>query len=76
MPRLLENALRINQLPLMIADYTRTVTSNFDVKTEALAKIWQEPEYFSKDIDNLTVASAKLITAAKFNDDSEIGNTI
>jgi len=71
-----KNALRINQLSLMIADYTRTDTSKFDVKTEALAKIWQEPEHFSKDIDKLTVASSKLIAAAKSNNESEIKKAI
>ncbi|AAZ27707.1 MULTISPECIES: c-type cytochrome [Colwellia] len=71
-----KNAIRINQLSLMIADYTRTDTSKFDVKTEALAKIWQEPEHFSKNIDLLTVASSKLIIAAKSNNESEIKKAI
>ena len=71
-----KNAVRINQISLMIADYTRTDTSKFDVKTEALAKIWQEPEHFSKDIDKLTVASSKLIAAAKSNNESEIKKAI
>jgi cytochrome c556 len=71
-----KNAVRINQLSLMIADYTRTDTSKFDVKTEALAKIWQEPEHFSKDIDKLTVASSNLLTAAKSNNESEIKKAI
>jgi len=71
-----KNATRINQLSLMIADYTRTDTSKFKVKTEALAKIWQEPEHFSKDIDKLTIASSKLIAAAKSNDESEIKKAI
>lgn len=71
-----KNAVRINQLSLMIADYTRIDTSKFDVKTEALAKIWQEPEHFSKDIDKLTVASSNLLTAAKSNNESEIKKAI
>ena len=71
-----KNAVRINHLSLMIADYTRTDTSKFDVKTEALAKIWQEPEHFSKDIDKLTVASSNLLTAAKSNNESEIKKAI
>lgn len=71
-----KNAIRINQLSLMIADYTRTDTTKFDVKTEALAKIWQEPEHFSKDIDKLTIASSRLIAAAKSNNESEIKKAI
>lgn len=71
-----KNAVRINQLSLMIADYTRTDTSKFDVKTEALAKIWQEPEHFGKDIDKLTVASSALIAAAKSNNESDIKKAI
>ena len=71
-----KNATRINQLSLMIADYARTDTSKFDVKTEALAKIWQDPEHFSKDINKLTLASATLITAAQSNDESAIKKAI
>jgi cytochrome c556 len=71
-----KNAIRINQLSLMIADYTRTDTSTFDVKTEALAKIWQEPEHFSKDIEKLSLASSQLIAAAKSNDESAIKKAI
>ncbi|MCJ8294606.1 MAG: cytochrome c [Colwellia sp.] len=71
-----KNAIRINQLSLMIADYTRTDTTKFDVKTEALAKIWQENDHFNKDINKLTLASANLITAAKSNDESAIKKAI
>ena len=71
-----KNATRINQLSLMIADYARTDTSKFDVKTEALAKIWQDPEHFSKDIDKLTMASAELMTAAKSKDEGAIKKAI
>ncbi|TYK66958.1 cytochrome c [Colwellia echini] len=70
------NSTRINQLSLMIADYTRVDTSKFDVKTEALAKIWQEPEHFSKDINNLTVASSALMVAAKSGDEGAIKKAI
>jgi len=74
--RVEKNAVRINQLSMMIADYTKTDTSKFDVKTEALAKIWQEGKHFSKDIDKLTLASTKLIAAAKTNDESAIKKAI
>ncbi|MBU2871639.1 cytochrome c [Colwellia sp. E2M01] len=70
------NATRINQLSLMLADYMRTDTSKFDVKTEALPKIWQEAEHFSKAIENLTTASAALVVAAKSNDEGAIKKAI
>ncbi len=71
-----KNANRINQLSLMIADYSRTDTSKFTVETEALAKIWQESEQYTKAIDKLTLASTKLIAAAKTNDESAIKKAI
>jgi len=71
-----KSAKRINQLSLMIADYARTDTSKFNVKTEALAKIWQDPEHFSKDIDNLTIASVALMVAAQSKDEDAIKKAI
>jgi len=71
-----KNATRINQLSLMIADYTRTDTSKFDVKTQALAKIWQERDHFRKNIEKLTLASANLITVAQSNDEKAIKKAI
>lgn len=71
-----KNAIRINQLSLMIADYTRVDTSKFDVDTEALDKIWQEPKHFGESIDKLTKASATLIVAAKSNDEGSIKKAI
>ena len=55
-----KHALRINQLSVMIADYTRTNTSAHKVKTEALDKIWSKPDDFAKRIKDLTEASANL----------------
>ena len=60
----------------MIADYSRTDTSKFSVKTEALAKIWQESEQYAKAADKLTLASNKLIAAAKSNDEGAIKKAI
>ncbi|MBA6301798.1 cytochrome c [Colwellia sp. MB02u-14] len=70
------HALRINQLSLMIADYTRTNTSAHKVKTEALDKIWEQPDAFSKRIDDLTQASANLQKAALSGDESLIKKAI
>lgn len=74
--RIEKNALRINQLSLMIADYTRTDTSAFDLKTEALNKIWQQPEDFAKRIKNLTEASAHLQKVAATGDEAAIKKAI
>ena len=74
--RVEKNATRIKQLSLMISDYTRTDTSKFNVKTEALAEIWQDSDHFSKDIAKLTLASTTLITAAKSNDEAAIKKAI
>jgi len=71
-----KNATRINQLSLMIGDYSRTDTSKFDVETQALNKIWQEPEHYSKEIDKLTIASAALIIAAQSKDEGAIKKAI
>lgn len=71
-----KNANRINQLSLMIADYSRTDTSKFPVKTEALAKIWQESDQYAKAADKLTLASNNLIAAAKSNDEGTIKKAI
>ena len=71
-----KNALRINQLSMMIADYTQTDTSAFKVKTAALDEIWQQPEAFTKRINALSKASAHLQVAAKSGDESEIKKAI
>jgi cytochrome c556 len=71
-----KNAIRINQLSLMIADYTRIDTSKFEVETEALDKVWQDPEHFAKNIEKLTLASSALIVAAKSKDESAIKKAI
>ena len=65
-----KNATRINQLSFMIADYTATDTSAFKVKSEALAKVWTDRSAFEKRIDDLSVASEKLIKAASTGDEA------
>jgi cytochrome c556 len=71
-----KNAKRINQLSLMIADYSRTDTSTFMVDTEALHKIWQEPALFKSNTEQLTKASQKLIIAAQSKDNTVIKKAI
>jgi cytochrome c556 len=71
-----KHALRINQLSMMIADYTRIDTSAHKVKTEALDKIWAEPDNFAKRIKDLTTASADLQKAALSGNESLIKKAI
>jgi len=71
-----KHALRINQLSLMIADYARTDTSAHKVKTEALDKIWQQPDAFEKRIKDLTLASANLQKAALTGNETKVKKAI
>lgn len=70
------NALRINQLSLMISDYTRTDTSGFKVNTDALNKIWTDRADFEKHINDLTKASENLMTVAASGQESAIKKAI
>jgi len=71
-----KHALRINQLSLMIADYTATDTSKFSVNTEALNKIWTEKAEFAKRITALTDASATLQKIVLSGDEAAIKKAI
>ena len=71
-----KNATRINQLSYMVADYTRVDTSAYKVKTEALPKVWSKREAFEKRIDDLTLASAKLVKVSKSADEAAIKSAI
>jgi len=71
-----KHALRINQLSQMIADYARTNTSAHKVTTEALNKIWEQPDNFAKRIEDLTIASANLQKAALSGNEGKIKKAI
>jgi len=71
-----KNALRINQLSLMITDYLATDTRKFDVNTEALAKVWTDPETLAKKANALTLASAKLSKVVMNGDNGAIKKAI
>ena len=60
----------------MIADYTGTNTSGHKVETQALDKVWQQPEQFSKRISDLTKASANLKKVALTGDEAAIKKAI
>jgi cytochrome c556 len=65
------NSLRIEQLSLMLEDYFATDTTGFDVKTEALDKIWENKADFNDKISALTAAASNLNKVAKAGDSSQ-----
>jgi len=71
-----KSATRMNQLSLMIADYTKTDTSAFNVQTEASPKVWNNRGEFEKRINALTLASSKLMIAAQSGDKNTIKSAI
>ena len=74
--RVEKHALRINQLSFMIADYSKTNTSKFTVDTEALNKIWQQPEKYTDSIAALNMSSKNLMTVAKTGSEADIKKAI
>lgn len=71
-----KHSLRINQLSHMIADYTRTDTSSFKTKTEALDKVWQQRAEFEKRIKDLNKSSKNLLKVAETGDQGAIKKAI
>ncbi len=71
-----KNAMRINQLSLMITDYLATDTRKFKVKTEALDKVWTDPALLNKKANALTLASANLQKVVISGDDKAIKQAI
>ena len=67
-----KNATRIHQLSLMISDYTSTDTRSYKVKTKALPEVWTERKAFEKRIDDLTLASTKLVALSTSGDEAAI----
>jgi len=63
------NALRIEQLSLMMDDYFAVDTREFTLETEALPKIWQNYNDFQSKIEALTQAASNLKNAAQQNKD-------
>ncbi|GHG00287.1 c-type cytochrome [Thalassotalea marina] len=71
-----KHATRINQLSLMIGDYTALDTSKFKTNTEALDKVWTDRASFEKHINDLTDASANLMKVAASGNEGEIKKAI
>jgi len=71
-----KNALRINQLSLMITDYLAVDTRKFDVETEALDKVWTNTTLLSEKANALTLASANLQKVVMSGNDMAIKKAI
>lgn len=70
------NALRLEQLGLMMPDYFKTDTSGFSVDTEALPKIWSNMDDFLDKSNDLTTAAKALQEVAKSGDESQYREAI
>lgn len=62
------NAVRLEQLSLMLKDYFATDTSGFDVDTAALDKIWSNQADYKDKISALTTAATNLNKVATAGD--------
>ena len=65
------NAVRLEQLSLMLEDYFVTDTTGFDVDTAALDKIWANQADFKDKINALTAAATNLNKVATAGDTSK-----
>ena len=70
------NAVRLEHLSLMAADYLKTDTSKFDVKTKAKPNLWQNEADVLAKIDDLTKASQALQKAVAGGDEGTIKKAI
>ena len=70
------NAVRLEQLSLMIEDYFKTDTTKFDVDTKAKPDIWKNHADFAAKIDDLTKAAQALSVAAASGDEGSIKKAI
>lgn len=61
-------ATRISQLSLMMTDYFAYDTRAFDLETEALPVIWEQPDAFAEKVSNLTQAADAVIAAVATGD--------
>ena len=70
------NAMRIEQLALMMGDYFETDTRKFDVKTDADDAIWEQMEDFNSKIQDMVGAAENLQKIALAKDEANYRKTI
>ena len=71
-----KNSARLNQLSAMIPDYFVTNTSEFDVSTEALPKIWENQDDFNSKANEFNVATAAIMSSVESGDEASIKKAI
>ena len=71
-----KNALRIEQLAVMMDDYFALDTRKFDVKTDAADIIWQEMDDFKAKTQDMVDAAANLQKVALQKDEDNYRNAI
>lgn len=65
-----KNAMRIEQLALMMSDYFDTDTRKFDLSTEAADIIWEQKSDFNSKAQDLVEAAVSLQKIAMAKDDA------
>jgi cytochrome c556 len=70
------NALRMEQLSLMITDYFKADTRGAGVKSGALDKIWDDQAGFAQKTQDFTAASAALLSTVKAKDTANYKSAI
>lgn len=65
-----KNAMRIEQLSLMMDDYFSVDTRKFPVETDALPAVWEDYADFQSKINALTSAASELKIAAQQGNES------
>jgi cytochrome c556 len=71
-----KNAMRIEQLALMMGDYFETDTRKFTVKTDAADTIWEQMGDFSSKTRDMVAAAANLQAVALAKDESNYRKAI
>ena len=70
------NALRMEQLSLMITDYFKADTRGTGVKSGSLDKIWDDQAGFAQKAQNFTDASAALLATVQAQDTANYKSAI
>lgn len=73
---MMTNAIRLEQLALMLPDYFEIDTSSFDVATEALPVIWTDKDDFLAKTNDLASAAKALQVVAQSADASQYRQAI
>lgn len=70
------NGLRLEQLSMMVPDYLKLDTSDFDIDNSAEPKIWTNVADFNSKANDLTMAATNLQKVAIAGDEGEYKKAI